>query len=65
MRKKLLTALAFVIIPSSAWATPMPRASDTPGVGSDTWAECTVSDQALERAPNVWRVSWHACFPIF
>jgi len=65
MRKKLLSALAFVVIPSAALATPMPRASNTPGVGTDNWAECTTSDRALEQAPNIWRVSWHACFPIF
>ena len=64
MRKKLLTTLALVLIPSAAWAGQMPRASNTPGVGSDVWFECTVSDQGLEHAPNVWRVSWHTCFPL-
>lgn len=65
MRKNLLTALALIVIPSAAMATPMPRASDTPGVGSDTWYECTVADQGLINArPNVWRVSWHTCFPM-
>jgi hypothetical protein len=42
----------------------MPNASSTPGVGSNNWAECTVSDEGLMHAHGMWRVSWHWCFSI-
>lgn len=64
MRRNCLILLAIVAIPTAALATPMPNASATPGVGSDRWSQCTAADRALLRAPNVWRVSWHECYPI-
>ena len=64
MRNKLISALIIVAIPTAAYATPMPNAAATSGVGSTSWSDCTVSDMGLSRAPNVWRVSWHYCFPM-
>jgi hypothetical protein len=61
MRNKLIAALVILALPTAAYATPRPRASDTPGVGTDTWDTCTVSEMALMRAPHVWGVSWHDC----
>jgi hypothetical protein len=62
MRNKLISALIIVAIPTAAYATPMPRAADTAGVGSTNWNDCTVSEMGLARARAVWQVSWHYCF---
>ena len=65
MRRQFTAGLMTLAISTAAWATPMPRASSTPGVGSDNWAECRVSAMGLMHAPYVWRVSWHECYPMY